>query len=223
MAHPSHPYHSEAVPIYVAPTPFGADERVEARAPLRREREYHGDFSERFPPNPLSEFLATFLNSVVDLGAAIRDNILYKSPVVILSGSAALAANHFAIQHYPSLSGSSDLSFEGSVNVAKFVSVAFLLEAALSPLLQNVQRNILRAEDGASKRKIHAQTIQYLNPMALTLIYAYKTGLSIKALQGTLYTVGIFVLIKVLGKGYDFALKAYDKSNRNIEGYSKLE
>ncbi len=177
-------------------------------------REGMDDFLHRLPPNPLAEVLAQFLASLFELGSNIRDNLFSKSPVIILSGGAALAANHFATQHYPSLAGSSDQSFEGSVNVAKFVSVALLLEAALAPLFQIV---FVRCLVPGTKGKIHANTIHYLNPLALTLIFAYKTGLNVKSLYGTLYTAGIFVLIKVLGMGYDRALKAYDKATRSSE------
>lgn len=170
------------------------------------------------PPNPLSECLALLLRSLVNLGSNIRDNIISQSPVIILSGGAALAANHLATQHYPSLAGSSDLSFEGSVNVARFVAVAFLLEAALTPLFERAEE-VARHSEIRTKGKIHANTIHYLNPLALTLIFAYKTGLNVKSLYGTLYTAGIFVLIKVLGMGYDRALKGYDNAKRSSASF----
>lgn len=207
-------YGAAAAQAHSAYPPRGLDDEAPSEAaPFamhgteRRERE--DNFHKLSPPNPLSEYLAKYLKSLVNLGTAIRDNILYNSPVIILTGGLVLGANHLAAGHYPSLAGSSDLSFEGSVNVAKFVSVALLLEAALAPLFQNVERNAERRPESRAGGTIHAKTIHYLNPLALTLIFAYKTGLNVKELRGTLYTVGIFALIKALGMNYDYALKEY--------------
>jgi len=197
---------------YAPPPPSLYEDRHEMSAEEAHRRE-RGDFSNP-SPNPLSQFLADFLKSIVNLGSAVRDNLYTQSPVIILTAGTALAINHYAPQYYPSLAGSSDPSFAGSVNVAKFVGLAFLTEAAVAPLFSRIEEIVERETDGRIRGKIHAKTIHYLNPLALTLIFAYKTGLNVKALHGTLYTVGIFALMKVLGKGYEYACKRYDRRER---------
>jgi len=59
------------------------------------------------------------------------------------------------------------------------------------------------------KHLYNSYAVSYLTPMALAWVVSYATGIPVKFANATAYTVGTFGAMKLLGKGYDYALTQY--------------
>ena len=167
--------------------------------------------------NALTTYLAESGEYLSNLAKDTCASIVLDLPVIFLTSGIALAVQYFSPQFQPIISASPEPALRGAVAVAKFVGLAFFLQAAIRPyvegLIHHANIDDRRYSDKTSKEAlqdiIHAHSIRYLTPLALTVILAYKKGLPVDALKGTLYTAGIFGLMKVLNKGYDSALEWY--------------
>ncbi len=160
-------------------------------------------------PNPLSDFLARFLQAVVGHSFETGNQLYTKSSFIILSGAFAGGVHYFASQQNPILSAAIDPSFHGSVALAKYVGLTFLFSTALQPLHKACFE---RSEN--PKEMINSRVVRYLTPMALAWIYAYYHGIPVKLATATLYTAGTIGVMKLLSMGYDYALSQYHARSR---------
>jgi hypothetical protein len=132
--------------------------------------------------------------------------------VNLLSSGVALAVQYFGSQFEPRISASAAGGLAAALSVGKFVGLVFLLKNALAPFVDEVlEATEKKSMSGQSpmKTKIQDYAIRYLTPMALAVIIAYKKGIPVDAAKGTLYTIGIFGLMKLLDKSYGAALQWY--------------
>ncbi len=180
--------------------------------------------------SPLSQFLAAFLKSTTELTIGVVHQLYTNSSVIILGAGLAGGVHYFASAHHPLASAALDATFHGSVAVAKYVGLAFFIKTALTPVHEAFTRPAVRHDEygegqhvghdhwdpKAAPRKdlINSHVVSYLTPIALAWIVAYSQGIPVKLAAATLYTVGTFALMKILDKGYDYALRYYDKSDR---------
>jgi hypothetical protein len=178
------------------------------------------------PPNPLSAFLANFLEAVVALSTKVSHQLYTNSSVIVIAAGLAGGVHHFASQHSSLANAALDASFHGSVAVAKYVGLAFIIKTALTPIHKaftgEVRKNIsefyenerISPEVRRAKDTINSHVISYLTPMALAWIVAYSRGIPVKLGCATLYTIGTFGLMKLLGMGYDYALTKWGQRAR---------
>ncbi|MBS0647593.1 MAG: hypothetical protein JSS10_00035 [Verrucomicrobia bacterium] len=153
--------------------------------------------------------LFVFINPILQ----ISHEVYKKSPVILLASGIALAVNYFGAPRYPVLATSSDTTLEGSVALAKFVSTTFLFKSALEPFVMQIEhydQDTHRPQE--TKSIYHQRAIRYFNPLALSLIVTYARGWNVKPLEATLYSAGLFVFIKLLGKGFDYICNWQDRS-----------
>jgi hypothetical protein len=180
--------------------------------PSQKEFRSEGSLPPNVPSNPLSQFLADFLQSVVDLSTEVGYQLYTNSSVIVIAAGLAGGVHHFASQHSSLANAALDASFHGSVAVAKYVGLSFFIKTALTPIHEGFTK--AREEYVSSyKRKalINSRVISYLTPMALAWIVAYTRGIPVKLGLATVYTMETFGLMKLLGMGYDYALAKYEK------------
>jgi hypothetical protein len=151
-------------------------------------------------PNPLAVTLSNLIEESVKLTIDICRQLYTKSSVIILSAGLAGGVHYLACQYSPIASAAIDSSFDGSMALAKYVGLAFLIHVALQPIHQKFTK---RNETG----RINAHVVRYLTPMALAWIVAYQHGIPVKFAAATLYTLGTFAAIKLLNKGFESALE----------------
>jgi hypothetical protein len=156
----------------------------------------------------LSEYLAELLEDTVKLAIDVGHKLYTQSSVIVLSAGTAAAVHYFASQNHPILKASIDATFHGSVALAKYVGLAFLLKAALTPVHMHFMGGYEKFPSELDERKsyINSHVVRYLTPVALTWIVAYTIGIPVKSVEATLYTLGTFGLMKILDKGYEYAL-----------------
>jgi hypothetical protein len=202
--------------------------------PPQKEFRSEGSLPPNVPSNPLSQFLADFLQSVVDLSTEVGSQLYTNSSVIVIAAGLAGGVHHFASQHSSLANAALDASFHGSVAVAKYVGLSFFIKTALTPIhegftkareeyassYQKSKPETVVNEKTLEKRKalINSRVISYLTPMALAWIVAYTRGIPVKLGLATVYTMETFGLMKLLGMGYDYALAKYEK-RRLGEGY----
>lgn len=171
------------------------------------------------PPNPLSGFLANFLGAVVELSSKVSHELYTNSSVIVLGAGLAGGVHHFASPLSSLANAALDASFYGSVAVAKYVGLAFFIKTALTPIHETFtreeekivfgnsrERQSIAVEVGKVKEFINSHVVSYLTPMALAWIVAYSRDIPVKFAAATVYTMGTFGMMKLLGKGFDFAL-----------------
>lgn len=188
-------------------------------------RGFGNDFP-NIPPNPLSQFLAGFLRSVVDLSINVSHELYTNSSVIVLAAGLAGSVHHFASPLNSLANAAMDAGFHGSVAVAKYVGLAFLIKTALTPiheaftcdrtsLIANSQRSKEIAYEVAKvKVNINSHVVSYLTPMALAWIVAYTKGIPVRLGTATVYTMGTFGIMKLLSRGYDYALTKWGQRER---------
>jgi hypothetical protein len=167
------------------------------------------------PSNPLSEFLAEFFSSIVELSIEVTGKLYTNSSVIVIAAGLAGGVHHFASQYNSLASAALDASFHGSVAVAKYVGLSFFIKAALTPIHEKFtdeeatvksSKSTIPYQVGKAKDNINSHVVSYLTPMALAWIVAYSRGIPVQLGAATVYTIGTFGLMKVLGMGYDYAL-----------------
>ncbi len=188
-----------------------------------RPESYHRGFGgegPNNPPNPLSEFLANFLRAVVDLSTAVSLELYTNSSVIVLAAGLAGGVHHFASPLSSLANAAMDASFHGSVAVAKYVGLAFFIKTAQTPIHEaftqikittshSEEHNYIQTK---AKDLINSHVVSYLTPMALAWIVAYTQGIPVRLGFATVYTIGTFGMMKVLSRGYDYALSKMAKT-----------
>jgi hypothetical protein len=189
------------------------------RTPLRA---FGGEGDPDVPSNPLSEFLAEFLEGIVNFSMRVSHELYTNSSVIVLAAGLAGGVHHFASPLSSLANAAMDSSFHGSVAVAKYVGLAFFIKTALTPIheafapvekqdnVNSRDRKSIDVEIRKAKDFINSHVISYLTPMALAWIVAYTQGIPVKLGIATVYTIGTFGMMKVLSRGYDHALFKWD-------------
>jgi hypothetical protein len=162
-------------------------------------------------PNSLSAYLADILQRSLEPLLYACYNVYKDSSVILLASGIALAVNYFGAPRYPVLAASSDTTLAGSVALAKLIGTTFLFKSALEPFVgQIVYWNRETRQPQLTKTLWHQRATRYFNPLALALIVSYAQGWNVKPLEGTLYSAGLFALMKLLGKGFDYVCNSQD-------------
>lgn len=162
-------------------------------------------------PNSLSAYLADILQRSLEPLLSACYNVYKDSSVILLASGIALAVNYFGAPHYPVLAASSDTTLAGSVALAKLVGTTFLFKSALEPFVGQINYwNRETRQPQLTKTLWHQRATRYFNPLSLALIVSYARGWNVKPLEGTLYSAGLFALMKLLGKGFDYVCNSQD-------------
>jgi hypothetical protein len=131
-------------------------------------------------------------------------NVIIDSPVIALAGSLTFLVHHFTTQRYPLLSLSPLEGIDGSIKVTAFVTGIFTLKSALSAYIEYV---ISCKKPKDDPMIIRGAVIHNFLPLALGTVAAYYASFPIKLAQSALYTAGLIGVVKLLGKGYEYANK----------------
>lgn len=179
--------------------------------------------SRDFPPhNPLAVFLTEFLKNTVEFAYKVGEDFYQNTSVIIIATGLAGGIHQLASPYGSLANAAVNADFHGSVAVAAYVGLSFIIKTALNQVREKFNGNIeyreLKYQNASTLRPlINAHVVSYLTPMTLAWIVAYSLDLPVKYANATLYTLGTFGLMKILDKGYEFALAKFP----NIESKNR--
>ncbi len=165
-------------------------------------------------PNPLTVFLTQGMSTLL-AGATLLvagavwtvSKTIYHLPTIALSAGLAIAANELAHRYKPNASASVEPVLAGSFKVALLVGTTFFTKAALNIFLKaSIEHNTKDRKKNDREKLLYGTAVKHLCPLTITLIAAHVYGLKVKTLEGALYTLGLFGLIKVLEKGFTYGV-----------------
>lgn len=172
---------------------------------------------------PLTDMISIRLNMLIDETTKALRKSVYDFPVICLSAGIGFVANQTISKFAHQFSLSSTPGFEGSLKVAQFVGVAFLMKSALSPfityvILENRHVDSKDKDEDAilslakkltpdtDETRIQHTAVRFLFPLAISTLAARIYGLEIKTVPGALFTASLFGVVHLLGRVYKKAM-----------------